>query len=941
MVGRTGELRRLQALTSELDEPRVVLISGEAGVGKSRLVREFVQTVEAIPVFVGRAEPGPVGRPFHVVQSALESAVADWTEVPPELAARSDALRVLLEPVAPGLGTSAAPNAAVVGEESLRSAVDLVRHLLDGRPGVLVAEDLHWADAESLLLVGRLATTPDLRLLVVGTFRPALAEGRRLAEMLDRVARQRMVEQIELRPLNEGQVAEWLASVYRVPIPRRVASDLARRTAGNPFFLEELVRSAPTRSIDELCALPLPASVSEAVLRHVEGLDATQRRIVDAAAVLGRRIAFDLLAVVCGAGEDELIETMRELVDRGLVLETEPDVFTFRHALTREAVAQRLLGRQRRRLHEKAHGALLEMGSDDWGALAYHAAGAHLWDDVIDAARCGAAVHLRTGSTYEALRLAELGLQEAEADAELLELATRAAWACGMTDSALSYAKQWSALAEASADDAELSRALRSLSRLYWESDDRPARDQVIARLLVLVERLPAGPEVAAIYSHVAEVRMLAARSAEAVEWADRAIELIARIDDDEALPAALVNKGSALFDMPGHWDEGAALLKRAIEVSESRGDVHSALRAVNNLLHGVLVRWPVDDVWALLEDGRSLAERWGRHDWASSRADITAAFYSEAVGDISAAREVLDEALADPLAEHSARRPWLLAERAWVALELGEEGLPAILDRVRALSTLKVSESGLRQPWLESLEIEVATRAADVPAVSRVLDQIALSARMHEGDCTLYSWTWGVGLLAAVRAGVDTEHVRSVLQQVFASPVRVVRDEDEGWRLHVEGAIAEVLGDHARAIEHLLQALAEPRRRPGKTVEADAQIGLARCYLAVGDLESARVHVDEAGRLLSKWRGWRCDEVEALRQRLSTGGTRVSTGQLTARERDVAALVAQGMSNGEIGRKLFISTKTASVHVSNILAKLHMTSRAQIAVWAVAEGLS
>ena len=164
----------------------------------------------------------------------------------------------------------------------------------------------------------------------------------------------------------------------RRPIPGRVATDLARRTSGNPFFLEELVSSAPGVDVDALCGLPLPISVSEAVLRHLDGLPDVQRRIVDSAAVLGRRIPFDLLAVVSGAGEDDLIETMRELVGRGLVSEIEPDVFSFRHALTREAVASRLLGRQRRRLHEKAHAALLEMGSDDWGALAYHAAGAHL-----------------------------------------------------------------------------------------------------------------------------------------------------------------------------------------------------------------------------------------------------------------------------------------------------------------------------------------------------------------------------------------------------------------------------------------------------------------------------------------------------------------------------------------------------------------------------------
>ncbi len=316
--------------------------------------------------------------------------------------------------------------------------------------------------------------------------------------------------------------------------------------------------------------------------------------------MLGRRIPFDLLAVVSGAGEDDLIATMRELVERGLLTEIEPDIFSFRHALTREAVASRLLGRQRRRLHEKAHAALLEMGSDDWGALAYHAAGAHLWDDVVDAARRGAAVHLRTGSTYEALRLAELGLQEVDADAALLELAMRAAWACGLLASAANYATQWAALAEAGDNEGELSRALRALARLQWEVGDTEHHAALVTRLLTVADRLADGPDLAAVYSYVAEVRMLAGQSTEAVEWADRALALMA--DDDETRAAAMVNKGSAVFDIPGRFDEGAALLVAAVDAAVAAGDVFSALRGLYNLLNGVLVRWPTDQVWSHID---------------------------------------------------------------------------------------------------------------------------------------------------------------------------------------------------------------------------------------------------------------------------------------------------------------------------------------------------
>src|SRR5207248_6264683 len=112
-------------------------------------------------------------------------------------------------------------------------------------------------------------------------------------------------------------------------------------------------------------------------------------------------------------------------------VEEEPDVFAFRHALTREAVAGQLLGRERRRLHEKALVVFQEQRSDDWMAMAHHALGAARYDEMVAAARTGAARYLRQGSTFQALRLAECGLTEAEDDVELLGLASEAEWSAG------------------------------------------------------------------------------------------------------------------------------------------------------------------------------------------------------------------------------------------------------------------------------------------------------------------------------------------------------------------------------------------------------------------------------------------------------------------------------------------------------------------------------
>jgi hypothetical protein len=433
MVGRAAELARLREVATLAGDPAVVLVTGEAGVGKTRLVAELVATLDpGTPVLAGQASQGAPGRPFQLLLEAVEPLVEGWDRVPERLTGREEPLRLLLGPVAPALAGYA--DREYGQQELLRAAVALVRELLGDGRAVLVFEDLHWADAESVALFGRLATTPDLPLLLVGTFRPeGVARRHPLVELLAELERQRQVTTVALERLDRTGVAELLAAVYRNPVPFQVAEALHRRTGGNPFFLEELLASAGRSDPARLATLPLPWSLTEAVLRRLDDLAPEQRRVVDAAAILGRRISFDLLAAVTGSSEDELIGSLRHLVAENVMVEEEPDVFAFRHALTREAIAGRLLGRERRRLHEKALAALQEAGGSDDAAIAWHAEGAGRYDEMVAAASAGAWSYLRQGSTAEALRLAETGLSEADRDPGLLAAASKAAWMIGLS----------------------------------------------------------------------------------------------------------------------------------------------------------------------------------------------------------------------------------------------------------------------------------------------------------------------------------------------------------------------------------------------------------------------------------------------------------------------------------------------------------------------------
>ena len=148
--------------------------------------------------------------------------------------------------------------------------------------------------------------------------------------------------------------------MYGRQLGTAVIDALRGRTGGNPFFLEEILAGAGDIEPECLAEQPLPWSLAELVRRQLDGLSADERRVVEAAAVLGARASFDVLATLTRCTEEDLIDELRALVERGLVVEEDDDEFSFRHALVRDAVEGQLLGRERRRLHEQALQALRE-----------------------------------------------------------------------------------------------------------------------------------------------------------------------------------------------------------------------------------------------------------------------------------------------------------------------------------------------------------------------------------------------------------------------------------------------------------------------------------------------------------------------------------------------------------------------------------------------------
>lgn len=910
MVGRDHELRQLAALvttpssssaSSPTETPsiaarlsarsQVAIIAGEPGIGKTRLVQELLTALpDGTQVFIGHAEPGSLARPYELLLDALTGHDQASTAID----RLSDAD---LSPV-----------------ERLHAGLRLVADLTAGRPAVIVFEDLHWADSESAALFERIADMPGQRLLV-GTYRPEEVTRRHpVSALLARMDRRHEVTHLRLERLSPAETAALIAGATGQLVPYRAAMSLHMRTGGNPFFLEELLRSSDTSDLAELCEHPLPWSIAEVLHRQIDGIDVDTRRIVEAAAMLGHRVPFDLLATVTSTSEADLIPALRALVEQGVLVESADDEFTFRHALVREALTSHLLGREKRRLHEAALDALLAGGADP-AMVARHAAGAGRYADMVAAARRGAALYLEIGSPYQALQLAEMALDEAPADAELLGYATRAAWLAGLIEDASEHGRAWLA---ASAGSTGRAAALYVLVGLAWEAGDHDEMARLTADIETLIAELPPGADQAQAMAAVAHSAMLEDDCDRAVVWADRALALAEQFDLPVIRLTALVEKGTALTDHAKTTESGREILAGLVDEAEKRGEWLLAARALNKLAQSQPPHSLTEHA-ELLERMRVDAERAGHESTAVAAYFQGRARLAMHEGDLEAAIQALEDGRRR---DRGYLRPGRWADYhavflAGLYLEAGE--LDAVADIVDSLATLP----GQPPLTVPALSFHLACRVGDIALAESLLDVVhaALAAQGWHGPDLAHDL-----ISAALHAGLSLDRVTAFADALLPP------DTWEPWCAIVEAQLAEARGQNGVALAGYASVATASILPP--EVRATAEAGQARCLIALGRTDDATAHVQTAGDLLAKWGGWRLAEVDSLRARLGLSPTGQPAGapDLTPREREVALLIADGLTNADLARRLYISPKTAAVHVSSILHKLGITSRTEVA---------
>ena len=602
LVGRRAELAALTGALARAatGRPSGVLLAGDAGVGKSRLLAELIEHA------AGLGHPVLVGRCLDTAESALpylpfSEIVGRLADSRPELVARHAALRSLLP------GRHARDELTVedrrFGQVRVFDAVlSVLDELTSDTPALVVLEDLHWADRSSrdllAFLLSRLSTQ---RLVLVASYRTDDLHRRHpLRPMLAELVRLPAVDRLELAPLGP---ADTLALVRRLAdgkLPEPALHRAARRSEGNAFFAEELVSGG---------AYGMPHELAELLVARIDGLSPNAQRVLRVAAVAGPRVRHEQLAEVSGLGTDELEQALRDTVaDRLLVAAPAAtadgdDGYAFRHALLREAVYHELLPGERSRIHAGFAELLSAPGEpggltepDRAAELAHHAMAGHDLPLALAASVRAAGEADQRDAPAELLVHAERALEiwpavpdaEKVAGVDEVTVTRWAAWgasATGDPDRAIALGRRALELAEQRADP-ELSALLGQLYALRLL--DLGGREQealaAARRALALIADGPPSADLA--WSHAVLARVLARldQFAEAISEGQAARAVAARVpgDDPEALgPSVDALVTLAVCDEYGGRPERARRqLEEATALARRAGNLGVELRA-------------------------------------------------------------------------------------------------------------------------------------------------------------------------------------------------------------------------------------------------------------------------------------------------------------------------------------------------------------------------
>ena len=962
LVGRSRELK---ALLDALDDARggaarTVVVAGEAGIGKTRLLDEFAASAgDDVLIVRGQcADSGSGPVPYAALAEVVRGVVQ---AIGPEraLAAAGPAAEVL-DALVPGFAARAA---GVQEPGILRSGTDqrtgtdpgrlpdVVSELLTDvareRPVVVVLEDLHWSDDVTRATAMRLARTmPGVPLLLLLSYRSDdVGRGHPLRPALVELQRARLATQVELARLAPDQVLELARALLDVeagtgtgtetgtatngngngngyPAANAVElEDLTLRSEGVPFYVEELVSFLGT---------DLPDSLRDILLLRYTQLRAEARAFCRAVAAAGQGASHELLTAALRdsplAADSE--DAAREAVDARVLLATD-DGYAFRHALVQEAVYAELLPSERRRLHA-AYASVLEQRPPSVATLA--AVADHWWrgrvpDRALAAAVAGQDAAQDAAATSTAVALGERALElwEQVPDAEQVTGVHHAALLSRVAESlrdstrldrALALAHQ--ALDAWPADDpAGLARQLDSTAVISWQAGS-PEGQELIERALELVPPGTADDVRARLLLDLARADMLSGRDLAAIQAGTLAYEA--------GMAAGVPTVASLALNMRGtsrvhRGDErGLDDLDRARELA---GDSWLALgRYFTNTSDVHLLRGEYARALELAEEGAQLARERGAGWGSRAMLEGNAAEALVGLGQLERAADWYERAtqlLAPSVFSVYVEENWL-----WLLVQRGRLDEADAMARSRRATWERFGrlELQVRAGVTRTLS-ELALLRGDLPEALRLVSVLVAPDHDRSAPYDLPALAIAARVLATARASgepVDVGPYRAALGELVGWPTYAV------WAAVFDAELGE--GPWSAVTELPGPAFLRPYAlwRWGEQLLAEGDRAGAR-----EQLERAVAEAERIGAGLVR------ERAGALLADAGLSDTQPTTdrdgARLTAREAQVLDLVAEGLTNGQIAQRLYLSPKTVSVHVSAILRKLGVTSRTEAAV--------
>jgi DNA-binding CsgD family transcriptional regulator/tetratricopeptide (TPR) repeat protein len=977
MVGRVSSLRfvgrrdELTALEAAAEQARggigsVVLVGGEAGMGKSRLIAELGARAvsRGMTVLVGECLALGEGElPYAPVVGALRSLVDQrgaaeigaWLPAGNELAA-------LLPELA---GAEAAPVPASTGSQArlFEQLAALLAAAARTAPLVIVVEDFQWADRSTGDFLGFLvrATRQEPVALVVSYRSDELDRRHPLRPIVTELERTGRAVRVELRPFTRAEVGEQVAAILEHSPPKALVGELLGRSDGNPFFTEELLASAGSPGA------PLPASLRDTLLTRVDAHSPDVRTLLRVAAVAGRTVSHALIAEVSDLSQDALGDALRDAVDGHLLVHGAPAAdYAFRHALMREAVYGDLLPDERRRLHRRlaqAAEAASPSSGPRWMAaaeLAHHWYAAGALATALPAALAAAAAAEDVYALDEARLHYERALEiwdqvdpepgeggPALSRLAVVRKAAEAANSTGQSERAIALARDAVAAIDERAQAAQAALAHERLGRYLWLAG---RGDDALPEYRRAVELMPERPpsERALVLAAEGQVLMLYNRLAESNERCAEALA-IARALGAQHIEASVLNTLGPLRSAAGDFAGAVAATTRGLEIAHRLGLREEICRSYTNGSDALHQAGRVQESIAMALDGIRWAHDFGfdRQWGAFLSAEVAGRLIQ--VGRWRDAEERLRE-----IVDYSPRG--VTAGTAYthlghlLALRGEFDAAAAVLDKADEHVRRSSASMWLGPPGAARAVLEFG---AGRPAEARRIVRACL-ARVADGEFLFFtSALYELGVRACAElageapASADAERreageIMARMQRLIDGPAAAVPPLVSATRAacaaeasRISGAGDPVLWSEAR--RHWLLCGDVHSTAYAAWREAEALLA------GGGDRGAAEALVREAHDTAASLgaRPLRAGlEGLARRARIEltrdddavTVGSGLAQLELTPRELEVLALLADGMTNREIAAELFISAKTASVHVSRILAKLSVPTRAAAA---------